>query len=101
MSGFLSGKVNTHSLDSIHLYNLYSQKSREYKHMIRQFVTSWFLRTYRGEDEDGGGAAGNALVVVVLNLGDVVAEVAAVVHTAVAARYRGVQRIPSVRAYSN
>ena len=56
--------------------------------MIRHFVTGWFLRsTYRGEDEDGGGAAGNALVVVVLYLGDVVAEVAAVVHTAVAAKY--------------
>ena len=42
--------------------------------------------SYRREYDDGGGAAGNAIVVVSLYLGNVVAQVAAVVHPAVAAK---------------
>ena len=82
---------HTRSLDSIPIYkqSLPSEKSGVQTH--DPTVRDWLVPTYRGEDEDGGGAAGNALVVVVLYLGDVVAEVAAVVHTAVAAKYK-VQR---------
>ena len=48
--------------------------------------SSRYALSYRREDEDGGGAAGNAFVVVALYLSDVVAQVAAVVHPAVAAK---------------
>ena len=56
--------------------------------------TFWQRLSYRREDEDRGGASGDAFVVVALYLGYVVAKVPAVVHPTVAAKYNWTQLFP-------